>query len=52
MTDTPENHVHALLKKAATAEKSEDAMRFSQAACNSANAMCSLKSAETIGGKS
>ena len=40
-------HVEALIKKAAEAEKSEDAMRFSQAACNAANAVCSMKSAET-----
>jgi len=31
--------VEQLVKKAAAAEKSEDAMRFSQAACNAANAM-------------
>ncbi len=31
--------VESLAKKAAAAEKSEDAMRFSQAACNTANAM-------------
>ena len=35
--------VEALITKAATAEKSEDAMRFSQAACNAANAMCALQ---------
>jgi len=35
--------VEALIKKAADADKSEDAMRFSQAACNAANAMCALK---------
>jgi len=38
-------HVETLIGKAAAAEKSEDAMRFSQAACNAANAMCSLKAA-------
>lgn len=42
-------NVEALSKKAADAEKSEDAMRFSQAACNLANAMCAVKSSETIG---
>lgn len=31
--------VESLVKKAEQAEKSEDAMRFSQAACNAANAM-------------
>ena len=44
-------NVEALNKKAADAEKSEDAMRFSQAACNVANAMCAVKSSETIGKK-
>jgi uncharacterized protein involved in propanediol utilization len=37
--------VEELIDKAAKATKSEDALRFSQAACNSANAMCSLKAA-------
>jgi hypothetical protein len=34
--------VEKLIEKSANAEKSEDAMRFSQAACNSANAMRAL----------
>lgn len=34
--------VESLVKKAEKAEKSEDALRFSQAACNSANAMACL----------
>ena len=34
--------VEVLIEKAAAAEKSEDAMRFSQAACNAANAMCAV----------
>ena len=38
MTDS----VHTLIKKASGAEKSEDAMRFSQAACNAANALACL----------
>lgn len=37
-------HVEALAKKSAEAEKSEDAMRFSQAATNIANALCGLNS--------
>ena len=41
-------NVTALNKKAAEAEKSEDAMRFSQAACNVANAMCAVASAANI----
>jgi hypothetical protein len=36
------NHVEILLAKAANAEKSDDAMRFSQAAANAANALCAL----------
>ncbi len=35
--------VEHLIDKAAKAEKSEDALRFSQAACNSANAMCAVR---------
>lgn len=31
--------IKALIKKAEAADKSEDALRFSQAACNSANAL-------------
>lgn len=38
--------VEELIDKAAKADKSEDALRFSQAACNAANAMCSLKNAK------
>jgi hypothetical protein len=34
--------VESLVKKAEQADKSEDAMRFSQAACNAANAMIGL----------
>lgn len=37
--------VQKLIEKAASAPTSEDAMRYSQAACNAANAMCSLKNA-------
>lgn len=44
MTDKS-NEVTALIDKAAAAEKSEDALRFSQAACNAANAMCAVKAA-------
>lgn len=38
--------IEKLIKKAAEVEKSEDAMRFSQAAYNAANAMCALKDTE------
>ena len=36
--------IESLVKKAEQAEKSEDAMRFSQAACNAANAMACVRS--------
>jgi len=39
-----EQHIEALIAKAANAEKSDDAMKFSQAACNAANAVCALGS--------
>lgn len=42
--------VEAMIKKASAADKAEDAMKFSQAALNAANAMCSLKVA-TVGQK-
>ena len=32
--------IELLIDKAAKAEKSDDALRFSQAACNAANAVC------------
>lgn len=35
--------IETLIDKAAKAEKSEDAICFSQAACNAANALCALK---------
>lgn len=38
--------VEALIEKAAKAKDSSDAMRFSQAACNAANALCSLREAQ------
>lgn len=34
--------VYKLIERAAKADKSEDAMRFSQAANNAANALCAL----------
>lgn len=45
---TKTEQIESLIDKAATAEKSEDALRFSQAACNAANAMCAVKTAATI----
>jgi hypothetical protein len=44
-----EKHVEAMVKKAAEAEKSDDALKFSQAACNAANAMCALGTAKRDG---
>lgn len=38
-----ESEVREMITKASKAEKSDDALKFSQAACNAANAMCSLK---------
>lgn len=38
--------VEALIKKAAEATKADDAMKFSQAAVNAANALCALAIAE------
>jgi hypothetical protein len=42
MSTEVKTHVESLIKKAAEAEKSDDAMRFAQAALNAANARCSL----------
>lgn len=38
--------VEAMVEKAGTAEKSDDALKFSQAACNAANAMAQLRNVE------
>jgi hypothetical protein len=40
-------YVESLLKKAAEAEKSDDAMRFSQAANNAANTLVALRNSGT-----
>lgn len=37
-----EKHVEELIAKAAAADKADDAMKFSQAAANAANALCAL----------
>lgn len=44
-------NVEALCKAAAESKDSGDAMRFSQAAVNVANAMCATKTSETINEK-
>lgn len=46
-----EKQVEALVKKASEATSADDAMRFSQAACNAANAMCALATSKNIGKK-
>ena len=35
-----DKNIEVLITKAAEAEKSDDALKFSQAACNAANALC------------
>lgn len=40
-----DKHVEELIKKASEAKSADEAMKFSQAANNSANAMCALKAA-------
>lgn len=42
------NEVKKMIEQAAKAEKADDAMKFSQAALNAANALCALKHADTI----
>ena len=37
--------VERMIKRAGDAEKSDDALKFSQAACNAANAMVALSNA-------
>ena len=44
-----QKYVEAMIEKAAKADKADDALKFSQAACNAANAMCALASEKTIG---
>lgn len=47
---TIEAKVNALLDRAASADDSSDAMRFSQAAANATNAACALASLATVRG--
>jgi hypothetical protein len=44
-----DQEVKEMITKAAKADKSDDALKFSQAACNAANALCAIESAKTIG---
>ena len=41
-----EKHVETLVLKAASSDRAADAMQFSQAACNAANALCALGAAK------
>jgi len=41
-----ETHIESLVKKAAEATSADDAMKFSQAACNAANALRALSDAK------
>lgn len=43
------NEIAALIDKSAKAHSAPDALHFSQAACNVANALCSAVSAEQVG---
>lgn len=49
--DDLKKHMAALAKKAADANDSGDALRFSQAANNLANAACALKEATKLPGE-
>ncbi len=40
--------VESLVKKAEQAEKADDALKFSQAACNAANAMACIAQLRTL----
>lgn len=46
--DALETHVKSMIAKAADSPKSDDALKFSQAACNAANAMCSLATSRKL----
>ena len=43
MTDTTQKQIVVMIDKAAKAEKSDDALKFSQAALNAANALSQLR---------
>jgi hypothetical protein len=48
MNGNSEKEVLFLITKAAKAEKADDALKYSQAACNAANALCALATSKTI----
>lgn len=41
-----DQEVKEMISKAAKTDKADDALKFSQAACNAANAMCALETAK------
>ena len=43
-----EKHVESLIEKAAKVASADEAMKYAQAACNAANAMCALASSKNI----
>ncbi len=43
-----DDEVFSLITKASSAKDANDALKFSQAACNAANALCALASSKTI----
>lgn len=49
MSNTKRDEIEKLIDKAAASDDSGDAIRFSQAAANCANAVCALKDAERNG---
>lgn len=48
MTTETKTAVDQLIDKAVKADKPDDALKFSQAACNAANALCAVASEKTI----
>jgi hypothetical protein len=45
MDNQKKREIERLIDRAAASERSEDAMRFSQAACNAANALVAMSTA-------
>ena len=45
-TEEVMKHIAALIEKAGRAQNAADALHFSQAACNAANALCAVRAAE------
>lgn len=46
--ETLQKSVESMVEKASKAEKADDALKFSQAACNAANAMNTLYHVESV----